>query len=88
MPPPPLIDGIADDLYHLTLLHVARYIIIKNRNKVKKTTAETDQTTWKRLRYTILRLANTSLHPASWHLSLRYGHVTLVSGFLVLTAVS
>ena len=38
-------------------------VIIKNRIKVKKTTAKTDQTMWKSLRYTIFRLANTSLHP-------------------------
>ena len=34
----------------------------KNKIKVKKTTAKTDQTKWKMLRYTIFRLANTSLH--------------------------
>ena len=38
-------------------------VIIKNRIKVKKTPAKTDQTMWKSLRYTIFRLANTSLHP-------------------------
>ena len=37
-------------------------IVIIIRIKVKKTTAKTDQTTRKRLRYTIFRLANTSLH--------------------------
>ena len=34
--------------------------------KVKKTTAKTDQTTSKRLRCTIFRLANTNLHRAYW----------------------
>ena len=33
----------------------------KGRIKVKKATAKTDQTTSKRLRYTIFRLANTSI---------------------------
>ena len=33
-----------------------------HRIKVKTTSAKTDQTMWKRLRYTIFRLANTSLH--------------------------
>ena len=37
-------------------------VYFENRVKVKKTNAKTDKTTRKRLRYTIFRLANTSLH--------------------------
>ena len=38
----------------------------KNRIKVKKTTAKSDQTTWKMVRYKIFRPANTSLHHVKW----------------------
>ena len=51
-------------LQKLWTINVAQSWIKQDRDriKIKKATAKTDQTTWKRLRYTIFRLANTSLH--------------------------